>query len=550
MDAQALLNRAAEQRNPLAQARLQIRAASVLAFNAEYQQAISVLESLATTELADAELDEVARLLAQAHTNLGQLGEAEASLTNLSEWRAEDMLLLAQICEAQNKFSCAADGYIQASIEYGLDATELPADINDKIWLALSRAQVGPTAYTHRYHHGWWLLQERIRTAGSITGQIQAWQDWQNAYPSHPARIRPPQALTRLNNYQAPQVGFLLPLSGQFSPAGRAVRDGLIAAYLSESSSAQPQIKFYDTAAQPLPQLFEQALSEGADVLVGPLLKPQVDAFAELTQFSEVPRLVLNYLSPPGSTPPDPSQRAPLYQLGVAIEDEAVSLANHVMLEGAERLLVVHSRARWSQRAFAAYTESWPYAVTAAPFSDIKSLTGAVGEAMQVAASETRKNEVATIIGTPLEFLPRARRDLDGVVALITQVEAQALVPALRFHFADDLPVYATSQAARGESLQDLAGFALTEMPMFAAPNADQQALQGAFALEQSDFAELYALGFDAYRVATWLPLLTPQSQVALPAASGYLWLESGGKFRRDLPLSRINRAGERTALN
>ena len=100
LDAQALLNEAAGQRNPRAQARLQIRAASVLAFNAEYQQAISVLESLATTDLADADLDQAARLLAQAHTSLGQLSEAEASLTNLSDWRAEDMLLLAQICEA------------------------------------------------------------------------------------------------------------------------------------------------------------------------------------------------------------------------------------------------------------------------------------------------------------------------------------------------------------------------------------------------------------------------------------------------------------------
>ena len=348
----------------------------------------------------------------------------------------------------------------------------------------------------------------------------------------------------------------MLPLSGTYGAAGTAVRDGLIAAYLTETGSDRPQVRIYDTAEVPIGQLYEQALREGASVIVGPLIRPEVEAFVELTQFSEVPRLVLNYLSadvdqhPDPATALSPSAPTPLFQFGIAIEDEATSLANHVLLNGLQHLLVVHSQERWSQRALTAYTNAWPYPVTTAPFAQIRDLTSAVGEAMQVAASESRKNEIADILGQPLEFLPRARGDLDGVIALTNQVQAQALVPALRFHFADQLPVFATSQAAIGEELGQLRGFELTEMPLFADPTEEHSALLQAFDLQGEPLGELYALGYDAYRLATWLPILQPTSQVALPGATGYLWLESGGKFRRDLGLSRIEQSGQRTPLN
>jgi uncharacterized protein len=572
----ALLRQAEMNPNAGNAAELRIQAAGLFNAQGQHAQALVALAPVVQSQLPVALADQWRREQAAAHMGLGHPSDAASALTNLSRWQPQDFYLLGQICNAQGDYRCSADGYIQASIELGMDSELLPADIHDRIWLALNRARTAPSAYTHRYHHGWWLLQEQIRTAGSITNQITAWQNWQNRYPSHPARLRPPEALRKLDNYQTPQIGVLLPLSGTYGGAGRAVRDGVVAAYLGEQSQQKPQIRFYDTGDAAIASLYEQALREGADVLVGPLIKSEVESYAALTEYADIPRLVLNYITPfgPNPTPLDPAvytppdnpvfttdnadflppqpQRvaAPLFQIGIAIEDEALSLANHVLLNGAENILVIHNQERWAQRALAAYIDSWPYAVTTASFTDIKGLTEAVGEAMQVAASETRKNEIAGILGQTLEFLPRARGDLDAVIALINHVEARALVPALRFHFAGNLPVYATSQVVRGENTTNLAGFELTEMPMFANPTNAQLQLIDAFDLSQNPLGELYALGFDAYRVATWLPILDPESQVALPAASGYLWLETGGKFRRDLNVSRVNKSGALTPLN
>lgn len=545
-NASSLIARAMASKNPVEAAIYRIQAAEAFAYQETYSLVIDGLAPVNLALLTSQDADQTRRLRAEAWLNLGDVQAAEAALSGLSNWQPQDQLILAEICENLSNFRCAADGYIQASIALGLDASELPADIHDRIWQMLSRAQSAPGAFTHRYHHGWWLLQQSIRDAGSITGQMQAWQAWQNRYPSHPANLRPPQALAQLSSYQLPKIAFLLPLSGQFGSAGQAVRDGLIAAYLGDTGRSKPTIRFYDTGAKPAAQLYEDALAGGADVLVGPLLRDEVAEFAQATANSQIPRLVLNYLTPPGTPMRISDSTTPLFQLGIAIEDEAETLVNHILLSGYENTLVIHSNERWARRALTAYIDSWPHEMSQASFTDIQNLTGSVGEAMQVAASESRRTSIANVLGKPVEFLPRARGDLDAIVAFTNQVEAQALVPALRFHFADDLPVFATSQTARGDKYGVLDGFELTEMPLFTTPNEAQRSLIDAYALQSNPLAELFALGFDAFRVATWLPLLDVQSQIALPGASGNLWLEPGGRFRRDLTLNRISATGER----
>ena len=323
-DADALLRQAAQTSGRQA-TDLRIFAARVLVFNGDHQRAIETLAPLSLDALEPSQRDAAARTLAAALLEAGRSNEAEPLLGRIGEFGSEDLLLLGRVCQAKGDYRCSADAYIQASLTAGNGATWIPGDINDRIWLALSRARSAPTAFTDPDHHAWWLLQERIRTAGSITGQLQAWRDWQNRYPSHPARLQPPLALRNLSDYQTPQIALMLPLSGTSGAAGTAVRDGLIAAYLTETGSDRPQVRIYDTAEVPIGQLYEQALREGANVMVGPLIRPEVEAFVELTQFSDVPRLVLNYLSTDvdqesdAATTLSPAMPTPLFQFGIAI---------------------------------------------------------------------------------------------------------------------------------------------------------------------------------------------------------------------------------------
>ena len=495
----------------------------------EFDQAANLLAVIDAAYLREDDQVRFMRAYAKTLIEAENFVEASELLTSrqLDTWR--DYVLIAQACAGLNNHSCAADGWIQASLTLGLGAAELPDDIHDTIWRHLSAARSGPQIFSHRYHHAWWALQKSVREAGSITGQLAAWQTWQRSNPSHPASIRPPEALRRLQTYQPPRMAVMLPLSGNLGDAGRAVRDGFVAAYLGEMSSQRPSIQFYDTGTRDVGAVWEDVLRGGHDVAIGPLIKPNVEKFAQLSMAAELPRLSLNYL------PETDDNEGGLFQIGIAIEDEARSLVTHMLLEGHERVMIVHSQSPWSRRAERTFTEQWPYPITTSEFADIKGLTEAVGTAMLTADSEARKTEIQRLLGEELEFLPRARKDLDAIVALTSNVESQALVPALRFHFGDHLPVFATSQAVRLGKANPLEGFRMTELPLLAGD--EYLPLNKSFRVATSNFAELYAFGYDAYRVGTWLPLIQTNSQLSLPGASGHLWLDESGTFRRELDL-------------
>jgi len=212
--------------------------------------------------------------------------------------------------------------------------------------------------------------------------------------------------------------------------------------------------------------------------------------------------------------------------------------------------MVVTNGETWSQRAKKALKDTWNGPIAEASFQQTKEVTNVVGMAMGVDASQKRRDRLATLFEEELEFLPRERKDLDAVVAFTNSLESKALVPALKFHFAENLPVYGTSQTARGNDLEDIAFFQVTELPMLAQPTKLTEQMTATLQLSDSSLIELYALGLDAYRLATWSHWLKNNSAVLpenrviqLNFASGNLTLGIGGVIHRKLQITTIDRA-------
>ena len=223
-------------------------------------------------------------------------------------------------------------------------------------------------------------------------------------------------------------------------------------------------------------------------------------------------------------------------QFGLAIEDEATTIAARLERDGIERALLFHNYDDWSLRARRTLAAESSLTLTVQPFTDLRTITEAVGTAMHVAGSQTRRDELSKLLGTELEFLPRAREDVDAVVALVDNTEANALVPALRFHFADQLPVYASSQITRRTrtgQLSELGGFHVSELPYFLAGDAVYDALATPFRLADNPFASLMALGSDAFRLSERLGD-TPGPLVLL-GSTGLLKQQADGRITREL---------------
>jgi outer membrane PBP1 activator LpoA protein len=510
-----------------------------IAGHAGAERAYAMLEPgwLATELLPDYQL--LSATLAIHRGDLEAAGRAMDSVPLENRRSTRGLNVSSALCEAEGDFSCALEDRIAAA---GDDPS-----YNEQIWRLLHRslslARNGTLRRSsqpaHRHLDGWLALQQAVVVPFSLQASRRAISSWLAQHPEHPAALIPPASIsTLLDNEATPtHVALLLPLSGPLARAGESVRDGFIAASLTADASSWLTLSVYDAAAEPIATLYERMLADGADLIVGPLQKPAVSALRELNP--ELPVLALNYLdedSPPTSG---------FSQFGLAIEDEARTIARRLQRDGVTRALLFHNYDDWSLRArrtlsASAAVEGSRLELTVQPFTDLRTITESVGTAMHVAGSQARRDELARLLGEELEFLPRAREDVDAVVALVDNTEANALVPALRFHFASDLPVYASSQTtrrARPGSLNELSGFHVSELPYFLAGDPVFATLALPFDLDKNPFASLIALGSDAFRITE---RLEPDGQLVLIGSTGLLRQQADGRINRELAWGTI----------
>ena len=511
-------------------------------------QTLTLLSQFKNQEFSTSVSDWLYTLIAQAHISLNNAIEAYRALTQVSQTTTEYWVLLKRVCSALVFNRCKADSMIalqsktplsglveqDAILQALLDANRNPGYED----LMLTGARITPLSTPETTRHlGWYALADVLTSAGSRQKATAAWDDWRQRWPTHPAALTPPTLTDQLAATSTKSIALMLPLSGNLARVGRAVREGFIAALMAEELNTDLHI--FDSASHSPIELIRLARNVSADVLVGPLLKLNVEAFAAFAAASETPTLLLNYL------PSDDNINTPainLLQLGTAIEDEAATLATHMQTNQHERVMVVYNDSAWANKALNTFRDAWPYPLHTANFSTIKQLTNAVGSTMGVAASAARKARIATLLDEPVEFLPRARQDLDAVLALTTGFESAALVPALQFHFADHLPVYATSQSLRDN--KSPTGFAATELPALVKPDAAEQALIDAFNLNQSPLVDLYALGLAAFQMATWAPVLTEspswREHFIRNSPIGMLSISPTGRLSRTLTVTTL----------
>ena len=115
---------------------------------------------------------------------------------------------------------------------------------------------------------------------------------------------------------------------------------------------------------------------------------------------------------------------------------------------GYTKALVVLNQEAWAQRSLDAFRRNWRGSVETSFFRDIRNITGAIKQGMKVSESVDREKDFL-LLSTPPEFVPRSRKDLDSAVVFSSNLELSAIMPALKFHFAEQLPVYTTSQSKR-----------------------------------------------------------------------------------------------------
>ena len=388
--------------------------------------------------------------------------------------------------------------------------------------ISLPQLQSAAAQATNPDYAAWLKLAVIGKQYSTNTNQlVTQLMTWRTTYPSHPGNSLFPDntTLTRLQNSKVPQhIALLLPLQGALAESGQAVRNGFLSAYYGSPFQHQQSVSFIDTAQNPsIPAAYQQALGQGADGVVGPLTKENVQQLASQGKFP-VPTLALNYTESWGSLP------ANFYEFGLSPTDEAKQLAEKSWQTGHKHALLIAPQDAWGQRVVKALTANWASlggtVTDTFYFNNQTDLNAGIAHLLH---ANPNKNAANT---------QQRRQDFDIIFLLAPPQTARQIVPLLKYYYAGNVPIYATSMVYSGApSAQDsdLNGVTFADMP-WTLQNANTSAIKS-----DSKTGRLYALGRDAYLVINQFYRLSMLPNFPIYGATGALTLTSQQQIYRRL---------------
>lgn len=317
------------------------------------------------------------------------------------------------------------------------------------------------------------------------------------------------------DGYQPPaRLAVLLPMSGPLEQAGAPVRDGLLAAYYGERRP-KPELAFYDTLGTPAgaTAAYARAVAEGADQVLGPLGRDEVEAVYRAAQ-PAVPVLALNRVdvAPPSNHG----------GYSLAPEDDGAGAASYLLSRGARRALVLSAGDDNARRSVAAFEQA---------------LREGGGGVVQVLAVTGEKPADMTAL---LREVAQREGGVDAVFLALRAPQARAMAAQLSMAGLAGQPRVATTQLLSGtgkaEEDRALDGIAFpTEAWAVGAGTRLPNAASTARTLPTARGAaqRLFAFGHDAWLLSAYLPWLALDPQATLPGAGGVLRLDATGVVRR-----------------
>jgi len=316
-------------------------------------------------------------------------------------------------------------------------------------------------------------------------------------------------------------ITLLVPLEGANGSSGQAIRNGFLAAYYyaKQNMADAPAINVVDTntGSSNIVALYQQAATKGADFIVGPLTKQDVQTLAGHDHLT-IPVLALNTLDMPKTV-------THLYQFGLSPQEEAAQVASRAKQDGFSRALIIAPAGSWGNDIAKAFEEKWQKA----------------GGTITYRLAYPSKGDMTLMVQKALK---NGTANPDVVFLVATPSYARQIKPLLTFYGTHSLAVYATSLVYTGVPSgqdHDLDGIIFADMPWTLgtdtpALNQIRSTIQTLWGDSYNRSPRLYALGIDAYH----LTYAFNQLSSGVDGATGKLTLDTNQRVRRTLEWAKF----------
>ncbi|ENZ8243885.1 TPA: penicillin-binding protein activator [Klebsiella aerogenes] len=266
------------------------------------------------------------------------------------------------------------------------------------------------------------------------------------------------------------------------------------------------ELKIYDTTRQPMSQLLAQVQQDGATIVVGPLLKENVEEVMKSNTSLNV--LALNQ---PGKV----ENRPNLCYFALSPEDEARDAARHIHNQGKQTPLLLVPRGALGDRVVSAFADEWlklgggtVLQQRLGSTAELKSGVNGGGISLTGSPVSTLPSSVDSSLGSPGDVPVSSGGSIDAAYIVATPEQIGYIKPliAMRNGSQSNVTLYASSRSAQGTSGPDfrleMEGLQYSEIPMLAGSNP--ALMQQALSAVRNDYslARLYAMGADAWSLA------------------------------------------------
>lgn len=307
---------------------------------------------------------------------------------------------------------------------------------------------------------------------------------------------------TSSGNNSGQHIVLLVPLQGNLAPAGQAVKAG----FMASNQNNQAQIDIVDTSQySSINAAYSVALQKNPDMIVGPLSKADV---AQLQQQNlSVPTIALNYTDETSALPNN------LYEFGLSPLDEARQVADKAAQDNHHAALIIYPAGDWGRTVASALQAQWQ--------QQNGSIVGTTVLSNNNGDLDAQIRSLLQANGTAQTH----RQDMDVIFLIASPAQARVIKPLLKYYFAGDVPVYATSMVYGGASQpalnDDLDGIEFCEMPWLLNNNGSQS--RQSYGGTQM---RLYAFGMDAFSLTQQLSKIGTSPGQGISGATGQLYVD------------------------
>ncbi|WP_421194324.1 penicillin-binding protein activator [Aeromonas enteropelogenes] len=472
-------------------------------------------------------------LLAQGHANQALIlleGKPDVTLDadTQKNWYRQRVVLQLDI---NNKFGAAKS---LIAMEPYLAQSELATN-HQQIWSLLksmtpSTLQALEEAPAPDVTTGWLRLAALVNEFGAQPNLLARQLDgWKRDFPNHPAQSDMPAGLGDLastSGTTVQQIAVLLPLSGNLEPQGAAIRNGMLMSY--KENQGQFTLNFYDTQLKSTAELYKQAIQEGADMIIGPLLKDRVGELLKANP--TVPVLALNELD-------QPIVNDSTYYFSLSAAADAAQAAQYLYGQGYRKPLLIAAQGRIGYSSIKAFEQTW---ATLSQDKPVVATFGARNEVQGMVKNALSGRSTARA-GEVVQLSDAAPRSIDAVYVVANSLETRMIKPYVDISVnpMGSLPIYTGSRgydSAATEVASELNGLHIGEMPLLLGGfEKEREQIALLWPQTQGDLLRLFAMGYDAISLAENLPQMRKLGTMQQAGMSGQLSVDAKGNIIRTL---------------